>query len=300
MARTLIEIYDAIDLERQNNAMLQTLQPNIDTVQALLNDITTPSRVAEWRLMQWIVAVAIWSHEKLWDLFKAEVEDIAANAVYGTPRWFHAECFKFQYGDQLQWIGNKFQYSDTTSLTAIAKQIIKRAAIVETGGQVRIKVAKISGGVVTPLSSLENGAFGAYIRDIRPAGTNTLVISIPADSIRFRNGATKGIRAFYDPEVLSPAGELLDTPGVFPLADAITDYIGNLPFNGRLALTFLTDAMQQARGIINVELLIAEAWYGINTPAQINTEYIPEAGYLEVDPLSPLDAATSIDYQAYV
>lgn len=292
MARTVTEIYDALVAEKESMATLNGLQPSVDTAQTLLDDLTNTSKVALWRLFLFLVASAMWVEETLWDDLVLEIEDKIVKGQYGGAAWFQDQCFKFQLGYTLVWLDNQFKYTDTTTAPAVAAQIIKRAAIVESGGQVRIKVAKLVGDVVTKLSGSELTAFDDYIRKIKPAGTNTLTISADPDYLKV------SVRAYYNPEVLAADGSLLTDAGVFPLEDAIDNYISNLPFNGRMILTSLVDSMQSADGIVNPELLNAEAKYGALPYAAVVTEYIPDAGHLVVDPAYPLSA--SITYIAYV
>jgi uncharacterized membrane protein len=264
--------------EKNNQPTLAALQPVIDDEQTLLSDLTSASKVAIWRLWLYITAVAIYVHETLWDLFRAEVEEIAASAIPGTARWYRDQTLNFQYGDALQWINNKWQYAviDPT------KRIIKRAAVVEIGGQVRVKVAKITGVNVVPLSTPELNAFDAYLNQIKFAGTNTAVISRLPDKLKVY------YKVYYDPLVLSASGELLSNPGKYPVIDAITDYIANLPFNGDLVLTNLTDAVQSATGVVDPILQSAEATYGALPYSAIVELYNPDAGHMIIDPVFPL------------
>ena len=87
-----------------------------------------------------------------------------------------------------------------------------------------------------------------------------------------------------------PNGGLIADPGTFPVRDAITTFISSLPFDGRLVLTAMTDAVQQAAGVVNPVLTSAEAWWGILPPAPINVSYRSHAGHMAIDPLSPLSA----------
>jgi hypothetical protein len=288
MARTIEQIYAALVFEKINQPTLISLQPAIDDEQTLLSDLTTPSRVAVWRLWLFITAVAIYVHETLWDLFKAEVEEIASKAVAGTPRWYQEQCFKFQYGDTLQWIDNKYQYS----IIDPTKQIVKRAAVVEVGNQVRIKVAKLSGSAVVPLTSAELAAFDAYIHQIKFAGTNTATLSRVPDLLKVY------FKIYYDPLVLTPTGALITDAGTFPAEAAIQNYIANLPFNGDLVLTNLVDAVQVAVGVVNPILLSAEAKYGALPYATIVEKYNPDAGHMAIDPAFLL--STTITYVPYV
>lgn len=50
MARTLTEIYDSMNAEKQNMASLTDLAPAVNDTQTLLTDLNSPSKVAHWRL----------------------------------------------------------------------------------------------------------------------------------------------------------------------------------------------------------------------------------------------------------
>lgn len=284
MARTRAEIYIALVAEKINQPTLTGLQPAIDDEQTLLSDLTTPSRVAVWRLWLFITAAAIFVNETLWDIFKAEVEEIASNAIPGTARWYRDQSLKFQYGDALQWIDNKYQYA----VIDVTKQIIARAAVVEVGGQVRIKVAKIVGAILAPLTSVELASFDAYIHQIKFAGTNTATLSRPPDVLR------STWKIYYDPLVLSPSGELLSNPGQYPVDQAMASYLGSLPFNGNLVITQMVDAVQNAAGVVDPILILAEATYGAVPYSTIVEKYNPDAGHMTVDPAFPLN--TTITY----
>ncbi len=185
----------------------------------------------------------------------------------------------FQYGDALHWIDNKYKYLTIN----IANQIIKRAAVIEAGGQVRIKVAKLDLlGLPAPLSVAEVTAFKAYIGQIKFAGTKISVISREADLLKISFDVT------HDPLVVNGSGELIIDPSTKPVEKAINDYIQNLPFNGILNLTSLTDAIQKAEGVIDPVLNSAEGKYGALAYQTIVKNYNADAGHMKIDPAYPL------------
>lgn len=286
MARTVQQIYDAMAVEKSTMSNLGALQPNIDTFQSLLTDLTTPSKVGKWRLMLYLVALGIWTLEKLWDSFKVVLQAIADKAITGNLQWYRDQALLFQNGYSLTYINGKYQY---TTIDANA-QIIKRAAAVESSGNTKliIKVAKLVANVVTPLSAGELSSFGYYMNQVKFAGTKITVLSNNADYLKL------AYTVYYDPLVLSANGSLISNPSVFPVQDSINDYISNLPFNGELVLTSLTDAAQKAEGVKNPILTTAEAKYGSFPYAAIPVKYIADAGHLIIDPAYPL--STQITY----
>lgn len=287
MARTIAEVYDAMIAEKEGAAELTGLQPNADSFQTLLNDLTTKSKVAIWRLIFYVCALAIVIHEQFFDLFKLFLDDAKAKAIAGTVRWYYDQCLIFQYGDGLSWINGKYQYYPVN----VENQIIKRAAVVEVDTQVQIKVAKLDGSdLPTPLSDDELSSFTAYINKIKFAGTNTLIISETADLLKLEYDV------YYDPLLLNPDGSLISDAAVFPVEDAINSYIQNLEFNGYLLLSKLDDSIQGATGVSDFERISAQAKYGALAYSDIDVKYNANAGHMAIDPLYPL--STSINYIA--
>lgn len=264
--------------EKNAQASLNGLQPNIDSSQTLLSDVASPSRVADWRLWLWLFSFGVYVLEGLWDLFRSELDEVINNAPVGTTRWYQQECFKFQLGDTLIWLNNKYQYATVDTLT----QIIKRAAVVENSGQVTIKIAKLVSGVITPLSVTEKAAFTQYINLIKIAGTQTVIITDVPDLLKI------AYTIYYDPLVLANDGSLISNPSVFPAEDAVNAYVSNLDFNGDMILTKLTDAIQTATGVVNPILQTASAKYGANPYSNVIIKYNANAGHMKIDPAFPL------------
>ena len=87
LARTILEIYDSIIAEKQNMASLNALQPSIDSSQDLLNDLTSSSKVAVWRLWAFITAVAINVFEVFHYQHVAWIENISTQIVLVFRFW---------------------------------------------------------------------------------------------------------------------------------------------------------------------------------------------------------------------
>jgi hypothetical protein len=281
--------------EKELNANLIGLQPNVESGQNLLTDLTSSSKVAIWRLIFFVVAVGIWSHEKIFDLHKAEIETRANEMIPGTLRWYRNEALKFQYGDALIWNNDllKFQYPDGST----GAKIISQASAIEPIGsnnQVRIKVAKLVSGDLVPLSSGEETAFNNYINQIKFAGTNVSVTNINADLLKLN------IEIVYNPLILTPTGELISEPGLYPVRDAINNYIKFLPFDGVFNRNKFIDAMQSASGVVDPIINTIEAKTGALPYVPILNNYIAGAGYLKIDPTFPLSDPAVITYTAQI
>lgn len=281
MARTISEIYNAMIVEKESNAELAGLQPDPDSFQTFLADLTTASKMAIWRLIFYVVALAIYVHEVLWDAYRQEVEDRAEELIPGTLRWYYEQCLIFQYGDGLSYIDGIYQYFPVNE----ANRIIERAAAVEVGDQVQLKVAKLDGsGLPTPLLPAEIAAFEEFVDTIKFAGTNTLVISEVADLLKVV------YTIFYDPLVLAADGSLLSDPATFPVEDAITGYIQDMPFNGVFFGSKMEDAIQGAVGVVGYARTALEAKYGALPYSIVAEAYGSNAGHMDIDPAFPLSA----------
>lgn len=282
-SRTLKEIYDEIVLEKQTFSSLDVYVPDPDTFQTFLDDVTSTSKVAVWREILWVAAFAIWQHEQHFDIHTTEINAIAEAMIPGTLRWYVEEAKKFQYGYDLEWIDSKYQYADTTSVEAVASQIVTQSAGVESAGDVIMKVAKGTLGSLAPLSTAQLLSFQEYIENIKFAGTVVTLINESADDLKL------AYTIYYDPLVIeldssTPQRAKLISDGTYVVEETITNHIQGLPFNSKLKIVELTDAIQDAEGVLNVVANEVQARYGAIPYADITAEtdqsYLAYAGYL--------------------
>jgi hypothetical protein len=262
MSRTIAEIYDEIITEKENQAVLSDLTPNPETSLGLLNDLTSGSRVAIWRLWAYIISAAIWTHEQVFEMFLVEAEAIAAAAPAGTARWYQKKVLEWQYGDTLEYISNQYVYDPVDE----SARIVTRCAIQDRGdGVVVVKVAK--GSTPTPLDNTEKTALEGYIAKVKFAGTRIAVLSQAADEIDL------DYDIYYDP--------------IFPLATvqadvqaALESYAADLEFNGEVRITRITDALQGVTGVIDPVFQSASGTPDGGGSSAIVVSYQPIAGHV--------------------
>lgn len=268
--RTIGQIYQEIVDYKDSQSAIQALAPTADTEQQLQADLNSTSKVAIWRLWAYLTAVAIWTHESLWELFRIEVQKVADSAIVGTVPWYQGQVFKYQHGDTLEYDPVTGKYAYATIDTDV--QIVKRCAVIEQpDGVLAFKVAKLSSGAPVALDSSEQSALVQYIKKIRFAGTRFTLLSGNGDIIRIE--AT----IYYD--------------GVVPLATikanvqaAITNYIGALPFNGELLLSTLVDKVQAVDGVLDVVLVSTQTKsISTNPYVEIVRVHVPLYGYYKID-----------------
>jgi hypothetical protein len=299
MARTLQQIYNDLIAKKESNTELDTLLPKPDNwaelftyenFKLLANSVLSglnDSKVSIWRLLMYVVAYASWMQEKLYDVFKSEIDALTLNREYGQLPWYVNKAKEFQYGDSLEWINDSYYgYLETDE----EKRIVTQASATVSNGIITLKVAKGDIGsleklTATELQALTNyfmGSGSSYANDgIAPAGTKMQIISDDADLLKM------SINIYYDPLVLDNSGLLLEDGITYPVEDAIMGYIQGLPFNSRLRLMDLVITIKAVAGVDNVVIKYADAMYGAQPWTDIvaleSQTYTSYAGYFEMN-----------------
>ena len=280
MARTIAEIYDALNASKSNFEELNDYivtsgipDSGADTAMNLAIDVTSKSKVAVWRLWLWIFAVGSWLVETLFDRHSAHILEVIDQRRPHTVRWYAGESKKFQYGHSMVWSDNKFIYATDDP----DKRVVKYAAASERGGRVILKVAKDAGGAKTPLTSQEKTAFELFWSKWKDAGVTLEIVSLPADQLKIN------IAIVRDRLVLDASNNLLRDPSINPIQQAIDDFGSSLEFDSILRLSKLVDYIQAAEGVIDVKL--NGAWHkpsgGVYNTVNMYVE--STAGYFTID-----------------
>lgn len=212
-----------------------------------------------------IVAAAIYVLETLFDAFKEDVDAKIAEAVVASIPWYHKISLEFQYGDSL--VFDEKTQGFVYPVIDESKQIVKFAACRDLGGQVYVLASKDNGsGSPAALSSDELSAFDAYLRQRKPAGVLLQTASFSPDQVRVN------VTVQYNPQILLPDGQLIAEPGVYPVEDAINNYLRGIVYGGSLNKTKLVDAIQGAAGVVDVVL----GEVSVKTASE--SDYTPVAG----------------------
>ena len=289
MARTINEIQTEI---LNNKASAQELDALSILTQAESQNVNSGSKVSEWRLWVWVVAVAIWTLEKLFDAFKIEIEERIAETRVHTRRWYREKALAYQYGDTLN-------ESDVYDVIDPDKQIVKYASvrkiILSGHGALRVKVCKDNNGDLDVLTQTELDGFTDYMNQITDAGTMIIPTSTPADQLKL------DLNVYYNPQLIDNTGTDLET-GENVVMNAIKSYLKRMDFDGRLILTKLVDALQEAKGVelpvlkyaaVRTDTGTYEDLFNMTTGVR-EEFYNPDAGWLQLD-----EANTVINYIPY-
>jgi hypothetical protein len=276
MARTTQQIFDLMKANAIANA---TEAGNADAV-AMFNNT---SKVAVWRILFYSIAYINSTTEVVYDSFVLFVQNLIADLVPGTVRWYRKKILAFQYGFPLITDTDKFDNTGYTTDQIEDSKIVKYCAVNEaTVDQVRVLLIKVAGeldGEPVELTSLQVAAIQAYVDEFKYAGVKVLIYNQEADLIR----AT--LNVYYNPLLLDSTGNRTDGGGGKPVEDAAKAFAFNLDFNGEFIVARFVDAVQNAYGVSRsrVDLLLFQKKTGVGAFTSVSSSFIPDAGYAKFD-----------------
>lgn len=273
---------------------IQELIYQAKTQEPALNELNSTSKVAIWRLWVYIIAVAIWSLEKLFDLHRADIDKRLLELKPHTARWYRNKALAFQYGFDLLPDSDKFNNAGRSEEQIEASKIVKYSAVVESlnEGRLIVKIATEQGDTLRPITEAQKMSFEAYLATIKDAGVRLSVVNYKPDILHLR------MKIVYDPLMLDSNGQSI-TNAFKPVERAIKDYLKNLPFNGELVLAHLIDALQQSEGVKIPHLVLAQS-KNINSGGEygafetIEISKIPTAGYFTIDNFNDITYVSNV------
>ena len=265
MARNLREIYNQIistkvtrEAEDDTLSDLKLIYDAKNTdkegVTDYYEEITaadSPSAVSEWKLIYWVVAFAIWSHEKLWDVFMTKAEKLERESRPGTLAWYKKKILAY---DKWQIEVEEGKYENA----------IQYASLEDDEGMIRIKLSgkgeysyedakgnshtRKQGFTKLSMDSDDGTNFKDYFQEeIVLAGVQADLTSRDPDEITLR------YKIYYDntvKEVLKEKSKTLDQYFREKLDLVIQEYmLHDMPTSGILSLTKLTDVIQTIKYI---------------------------------------------------
>lgn len=240
MARTI----DTINNDLKQAFMQDTTLAEKYGFTAGANFADTFSRFSIESIILYIVAVSIWTLEKLFDTHTAEVTDYIATMKPHSLRWYVEKAKAFMYGVPLIDGTDQHDTTDMTDEDIAAAKIVTFAACTESNATLYLKVAKAG---PAPLTRDEKDAFVAYLHEIKDAGVRIDVISKEGDYLKLQ------MIIYYDPLLINANGESKATASKV-VEDAIKNYIENIPFNGEFRKNELVDVIQAVEGVVMIEL----------------------------------------------
>lgn len=226
-------------------------------------------------LMFYVVASCIWLLEKLFDRHREEVDARIDALRPHTLRWYVSKTLEYMRGKDLIMTDGVVvaDYYDTSGMTEadIEKaRVVKYAVATEDNTQVFIKVAaRANNGQPTPLQTEDLAGLKYYLSQIKDAGVAIKVLNEPADNMRV------DLVVLYDPAILTAEtignGQIdangyttiqLLRDGKDVIAEAVSNVISKLPFNGEYRNSDLMAALQSVEGVRVADIVSVEAAAG--------------------------------------
>lgn len=234
------------------------------------------SRISLESLLLYIVAFAQWTLEKLFDTHTQEVTDYIATMKPHTLRWYQEKAKAFLYGFNLIDGTDQFDTTGKSDDEIAQAQVVKFAAVTESGATLYLKIAGEESGRPKKLDASQKAAFEAYLHEYKDAGVRVDVTSEQGDYLRL------SLDVYYNPLLLTATGQS-KSDGTYPVEEAIKSYIEQLPFNGEYRNNALVDAIQQTTGVVMVQLHSAAQSVDNVTYNPVAAFCTPFAGYFEYD-----------------
>lgn len=195
------------------------------------------SSVGIINLLLYIVAVAQYATEWMFEQFKADVEKRIDAALPGTISWYWNKVMNFQYGVPLNVDGN---YSFVDPI----KKIISHCSILEVFNGILVKVNK--GDKFDVLDAAEKTALESYLNRVKFAGTAIYVYSYQPDDLDLE------IKIWRDPLVLESDGTAVSGDETRLIDEAVKEYLNSIVYGGTFNKTKLINAIQGVDGIEDI------------------------------------------------
>ncbi len=263
--RTIQEIKKQMTDGIMNDATLRN-SLNLDPSKSWEEQISSVSII---NLLLYVVAVAHSILERMFDIFKKEVEERIAAAYPGSISWLWNRAMEFQYDDDM----NAYFHENGTYPSVNSElQIIRHVAVIEEYNVVKVKV---SGDDYAPLENAQLTSFEAYMNALKFAGVKLSVSSLESDdlSLKIHVWRNRLVMPEEDDEVLKAA---------------IEDYLNNIRYGGVFNKTRLMDAVQTVQGVddVTIESCVFTAHDSAGTVTELQMQnYNPIAGHIKLEKL---------------
>lgn len=271
---------------------LPAIEVLTENEQNTLGNVSSTSKVGVFRLIAYVVAVALWTQQKLNDIFRRELEGRIAESRPFTKAWYEMTARNYQHGNYpILPNGGYAAPATAAEIQAVeASKVIDKAAVVQTiisgAGALRIKIATDDGPGLKAVPEEVRAGFEHYMELMGAAGVFLIATTAAADDLLLN------YKIYFDPLVLDSEGRRLDGTNDTPVETAVRAYLKSVDFNGVLSLVKLTDVIQKVDGVTDPFLLAAASKYGGFSYADTNatgsvgpiTEFRrPESGYFDLD-----------------
>ena len=217
----------------------------MDTVQAqypALASLDSPSEASFYQLLRKMWATLVQLVEGYIDGESARLIAAIESARPGTLSWYGESAKAWQVGDVLAVVDGRMRYVVPDE----SKQLVKQVCVVEDPNNARL-LMKVVKDARAPLTSEELGAFRDYMRQVKYAGVQLDVVSLPADELKL----TAQVRV--NRQLIGTNGQAVGSEAL-PVWDAINAYGQFLRLDSQLVLMDLVDAAQAVPGVLDFHI----------------------------------------------
>jgi hypothetical protein len=224
--------------------------------------LTSTSKRAIYNLLAFIIATCINILEQLMDTYETALEAIAASAAPAAAAWLQAQVLKFQYSADVPQIVQLINFAPQYPVVDSTLCIITRCSVTTNlANTVVIKVA--TGNPPAALTSDQLSSLQSYLNVIGVAGVTYDAQSLSADLL-YCNA-----EIFYQGQYGS---------GIqLSVITAVNNFLAELPFNGRMRISDLEQAILAVPGVtdvllMNVSVRAATTSFGGGTDLVVNNQ----------------------------
>jgi len=276
IARTIDQIFQELLVEKQTFTSLNELDQQGIVDEASLIAKLADSKVAEWILWLYNLAVQIHLTEVRTATAVSDLETIIATEKVPTDAWYINKTLEFQYGDSV--IVDPITYQVKYNIIDVTKQIVASAAIENIDKRIILKIRRKISNI---FSVDELNALTSYLDNIKIAGTNIELFNYAGDLF------TLNMEVVYD--------AIYDLPTIqSEVESVVNEYLGNLEIDGYFITANLMTKLQAILGVKYVRFNESTVTDDLAVTTNFIHEYKSLAGWGEVNPITPL--ASTVTY----
>ena len=292
MARSIATIVALLDAEQ--------------AAQTGLSGLNSPSTTAIFKLWKYIVASQMFLQETLWDIYKKDIETQVSLATSGTPTWLKDKILNyFQYSSVTPQNLELVNFVPTYPTIDANLRIITRCAISTYGlNTCLVKVAKSDPPQI--LLAAELNALSSFLNS---GGDGTIAGS--AVGLGFA-GIKYNVQSYNSDKLYLVAEIIYNGQYASTIQDAveaaINAYLAGLPFDSKVKITALTDAIQLVDGVSDVIITdlamranstaFSGKTYLVQSKTTIFSSYPTYAGYIVEETTASNTFADTLTYTA--
>lgn len=288
---------------------IATIQKQMDDEQALqpeLSTLNSPSQTSIYTLTKFIVSTIVNYMEQLWDILNSDIETKIAKSAVGNSAWLQDKILNyFQYSATTAQVTELIDNVPTYPVIDATLRIVTRCSINTDALNVCVvKVAKsdppeiMTTPEVNALSSfLNQGGDGTIIGNGRGIGFT---------GVYYKVNSYDSDKLYLDAEIIynGQYASIIQTM----VEAAINTYLSNIPFDSKVKVVGLVDAIQSVTGVSDVIIhdmavraditAFADKTYLVSSNTTLLSTYPTYAGYIVPETTSGETLADKLIYTA--